>query len=122
MAGAVRDHERVMSQTRAQGRERDSLGQQLPLVAQEAHRVLGEGLERRGHAPLLVGKSPLEVALRQHVPLREPVAVAVEPGAAHGHELAVGELLEQLRAGSVDQADPATDELERPGIRKAPGR
>ena len=118
--GPARDDERVpVAEARLERREVDALREQAPLVAQVAHRVLGERLERLGHAALLRDQRAVELACLQHAPRREARAVAEDAAAAHGELLAVATPVEQLGAGRVDQPDAAADERERAGVREA---
>src|SRR5205085_7904333 len=120
VTGAARDDERVpLAEARLERGELDALREQLALLAQVAHRVLGERLERLGYAPALLAQQPLELALVEHAPGRETGAVAVDAGTAHGHELALVEVVEQLGAGHVDQPYARAHERQRSGIGEA---
>ena len=55
-------------------------------------------------------------------PARETGAVAIQAPAAHGEDLPVRDLVEQVGTGRVDQAHAAADELERARVRKAATR
>jgi hypothetical protein len=57
----------------------------------------------------------------EHPPLCDARVVAVQTRAAHRDQLPVGDRFEEVRAWRVDQPDAAADELERSGIRVAPG-
>ena len=77
VAGPTRDDQRMpVAEARLQRRELDPLGEQLPFLAQVAHRVLGERLERFGDTTSLFGERPFELRLLEHaarceaVPLR----------------------------------------------------
>ena len=91
----------------------------LPSASQVLQRVLRELRERLGHAAPLLGQRALELALLERAAAREAGPVAEDAGAAHGQLLALGDLVEELRARGVDQRDAAADEQQRPGVRKA---
>ena len=55
----------------------------------------------------------------EHFPLGHARVVAIEARAAHGDQLAVGERLEEVGTGRIDQPHTPTHELERPGVRVA---
>ena len=109
-----------VAEARLQGREVDPVGEQLALVAQVTQGVVGERLQRLGDAALLVGERDRECRLGQLDALRQSRPVPPDRPAAHGHGLAVGELVEEPGAERVDEADACPDELERAGIRKPP--
>ncbi len=58
---------------------------------------------------------------RSSRPATSRVPFRKRPGAAHGQHLAVADLLEEVGAGRVDQADAAADEQQRAGVRKSAG-
>src|SRR5207237_6673549 len=121
VAGPARDDERMaVAEARLELRELDPLSQQLPLLPQIAHRVLGERLERLGHAASLVRERPLERVGVLDAAGCKTGAVAIEAGTAHRRELALAHGLEQIGAGRVDQAHARPDERERAGVRKSP--
>jgi hypothetical protein len=111
----------AVAEARPERREVDPLGEQAALLAQVAHRVVGERLERLGHPPLLLGQGPLELGRVQQAPAGEARAVAEDARAAHGQELAVADFVEQRRPRRVDQPHAAADEEQRPRIREASG-
>ena len=80
-----------------QRRELDPVGEQLALVAEMAQRVVGERLERIGDPALLVGERGRERRLGELDPVCEPRAVPPERATPHGHGLAVGEFVEEIR-------------------------
>ena len=94
-----------VAEPRLQRRELDPVGEQLALVAEVAQRVVRERLERLGDAALLVGERADERVLGELDALGEPRAVPPQVTAAHGDGLAVGDLLEQVGARRVDEAD-----------------
>ena len=57
----------------------------------------------------------------QHAPARDALAVAVEAAAAHGQQVAVVTVVEEVGAGRVDQPHAALHEQQRPRVREAPG-
>ena len=97
----------------------DALRQQAPLVAQVAERVLGEDLERPGHARALLRERRLELTRLERPARREAGAVAEDARAAHGDVLAVSDLVEERCAGGVDQPHASADEQQRPRVREA---
>ena len=121
VAGPTRDHEGVaIAEARPERREGDPLRKESSLLAEVAHRVLGERLESFRHAASLLGEDPLELSLFEDAAGGDTGAVAVETGAADGEELSFVHVLEQVFCGNVDQPHPAADELERTGVREAP--
>ena len=87
--GAARDDERVpVAEARAQRRELDGAGEHAALLAQVAHRVLGELLERLRHAAALLGERARELVDAQRAPGRDAVAVPEDAAAADGDEVA----------------------------------
>ena len=120
MARPARDDERVpVAEARLERREVDPLGQQPPLLAQVAQRVVGELLQRLGDAALLLGERAGELVLLERAAGREAGAVPEEARAANGQLLAVRELVEEVGVVDVDQADAAADEQQRPRVRIA---
>ena len=120
--GAARDDERLpVAEPRLERRELDALGEEASLVAEVAHRVVRELLEGLGHAAALLGERPRELFGAERPSGGELRPVREEQRPAHGEPVAVAHLVEQVGARRVDQADAATNERERPGIRKAPG-
>ena len=57
---------------------------------------------------------------RERAALRQPIAVAEDAAPANGDELAVGDALEEVGTGRVDQVDAGPHELEGPGVRETP--
>ncbi len=99
VTGAARDDERVaVAKPRLDRREVDPLGEDPPLLAEIAHRVLGKRLERFGHAPALLGERVGELLRLEDLPRGHAIAVPEDACAADGHELAVGDRVEELRA------------------------
>ena len=87
---AARDDERVpVAEARRERREVDALGEQASLVAQVAHRVLGECFERFGHAALLRDQHAVELAGLEDAARREARAVAKDAAASNRELLAV---------------------------------
>ena len=118
--GPARDDQRVpVAEARLDRREVDALGEQPALVAQEPHRVVGERAERLGHARPLLGERLAQLVGAQHVPARDPLAAAVEAAGAHREHVALGDRVEEVGAGRVDQAHAALHERQRPGVREA---
>ena len=77
VARAARDDERVaVAEARRERREVDAFRKQLSLLAEVAHRVLGERLQRFGHASALLAQRTFELGsssmrpVARHVPLR----------------------------------------------------
>ena len=102
-----------------QRRKLDPVGEQLALVAEMAQRVVGERLERLGDPALLVGERDRERRLGElDARLRAACRCARASRPATVTRLAVGELVEEVRPGSVDETDAGPDELERPGVRE----
>jgi hypothetical protein len=122
VAGAARDDERMaVAEAGLEVRELDALGEELPLLAQIPHRVVGECLERLCYAPALLREHLLELGGLEDVARHEARTVPVDPCAAHGQQLALTHLVEQLGAGRVDEAHAAADERERARVREAAG-
>ena len=120
--GTARDDERVpVAEARAQRRELHRAGEHAALLAQVAHRVLGELLERMRHAPALIGERARQLVDAQRASRRDAVAVPEDAAAAHRYELALAHRVEQLRAGDVDQLHAAAHEQQRPRVREAAG-
>src|SRR5206468_1268039 len=76
--------------------------------------------KRLGHAAPLLRQRRLELVGVEGAPGREAGAVAEEAAAADGQELPVGDVVEELALGDVDQPNAGADELERARVRKAP--
>ena len=110
-----------VAEARLERRKLDPFGQELSLFAQVAHRVVGERLERLGDAAALLGQRPFKLSGIEDAARSETGAVPVEAGTAHGEHLALVHRLEEIGAGSVDQAHTSADECERAGVRKAAG-
>ena len=121
VARPARDDDRVpLAEARLQRRELDPVGEQLPLVAQVAERVVGERLERLGDPALLVGERAASVAsvssipsasrvpLRHSSPLR---TVSVSPSATCSKRSAPGASTRQT---------PARTSSSGPGFGKRP--
>ena len=122
VAGATGDDQRVaLPEPRLERREIDALGQQAPLLAQVAERVLGEPLERLGHPALLLRQRPRELVRVERAPVGQAGAVAEDARTADADVVAVAELVEERRARSVDQPHAAAHEQQRPRIREAAG-
>ena len=122
MPGASGDDQRVpVAEARLERRKVDSLGEQLPLVAEVAERVVGELLQRLRHSSLLVAERACELVLLERSAGGDTGPVPEEAGAANREALAVRELLEQIGVLDVDQADAAAHELQRAGVRVAAG-
>ena len=122
VAGAARDHERLaLAEARLQRRELDALGEQAPFLAQVLQRVLGEDLQGIGNPRLLLGERRREPVRLERSAVGEARPVAEEARAADGHGVSVAELVEERRAGRVDQADAAAHEQERARVREAAG-
>ena len=120
VARAARDDERVaVAEAGAELREVDPLGQQPPFLAEVPQRVVGEVLQRLGDAALLLGERIGQLVLAERAAGREAGAVPEQARSPHGQLLAVRELVEELRAGDVDQAHAAADEEQRPRVRVA---
>ena len=120
VARPARDDDGVsVAEPRLQLREVDPVGEQLALVAQVAQRVVGERLERLGDAALLVGERSASVASVSSTPSARRVPLRHSEPLADGQRLTLGDLLEQVGPGRVDEAHAGADELERPGIRES---
>ena len=89
------------------------------LLAEVDQRVLGEGRERVGDAALLLVERRLERRLVELGPLGEQGSVSPDLATVDPEVIAVGDLLEELCAGRVDQPHARADELERAGVREA---
>jgi hypothetical protein len=111
----------AVTEPRLQRRELDPLGEELPFLAEVAHRVLGERLERLRYAAALFGELPFELRLLEHASRRKARSVAVEAGAAHGEKLPLVHVLEETVRRDVDQANAPAHEGERTRVRKASG-
>ena len=99
VAGPARDDERVpVSEAGLQRREVDPLGEQPALLAQVAHRVVGELLERLRHTALLRCERTDELALLECPAGGDTRPVPEEAPAANGEPLAVRDLVEELAA------------------------
>jgi hypothetical protein len=122
VTGAACDNECVaIAESRRQRRKVDSLGEHLSFLAQVAHRVLGEGLERLGDAAALVAERPFQLALLEDAAGRQARAVAVEPGPADRDQLTLVEVVEEIGARRVDQPHASAHEREWPRVREASG-
>ncbi len=120
VARPARNDERMpVPEARAQLRERDPLGEQPPFLPQVAHRVVHERPQSLRHAALLLVQLAFELLLRQPAPDRQTGGIPKDDRSAHGDHVAVADLLEQRRAGGVDERHSAPDELERPRVREA---
>ena len=119
VTGAARDDERVaVTKPRLDHREVDPLGEDPPLLAEVAHGVLGEGLERFRHPSTLLGQRGREVLRLQDLPRGHAIAVPEDARAADRDELAVGDLVEELRARRIDQANASANEQQRARVRE----
>ena len=124
VARAARDDERVpVAEAGLQRGKLDPLREQAALVAQVPQRVLGERLQRVGDAPPLAPRARAPARARSSTRARRRGTSRSGRGSPPRtvSELAVGDLVEQVGAGRVDQADAAADELERPGVREPAG-
>src|SRR6185503_2237211 len=118
----ARDDQRVpVAEAGVERRELDALGEQPPLVEQVPERVLCEAFERLGHPAPLLGERPGKLFGLECPAVRQAAAVAEDARAANADILPVAELVEQRRAGRVDQPHTAPHEQERARVREAAG-
>ena len=121
--GAAGDHQRVsVAKPCAERRELDPPCECSTLFTQMLQRVVGERLERVGHAILLVAERGRQLDDREDGAVGEPIAVPEDRRAANRDDLPVAELLEEIRTRGVDQGHTRADELERAGVREATAR
>ena len=109
--GAARDNERLpVAEPRLERRELDALGEQAALVAEVAHRVVGELLEGLGHPAALLRQRACELFGAERLPgsqlrpVREehdPRTVSQSPSLTWSNRSA---------PGRVDQPDAAANE------------
>ena len=97
----------------------DPLGEQPSLFAEVAHRVVGKGLERLRDATPLLREARGEVVRALDLARGQARAVAEEIRAPDGEHLPVVHVVEQLRAGGIDQADAAAHEQQGTGVGEA---
>ncbi len=92
-----------------------------PLLAQVAHGVVGEGLERLRHAALLLRERRLELVRLERPAGREARAVPEEARAADGEPLAVGDRRRRaLRPSASISRTPPRTSCSGPGFGKRP--
>src|SRR5262249_4851559 len=121
VAGAAGNNERMaVAKTRLQRRGVDPPGEEPPLLAQVAKRVVGEGFERLRDAPALFRDRTRELVCRERAARGDAVAVPKDARPTDCEEVALGDVVEDRRARRIDQADASANEQERAGIRKAP--
>ena len=111
-----------VAEARPKLRHLQAVGQERGLLAQVQQRVFGEGLERLAHTAALLGERARELVDLALAPCGKARAVSIEAGAPNDDRLAVLDLLEELGAGGIDQANPSLDERQRAGIRIVAGR
>ncbi len=109
--GAARDDERLpVAEPRLERRELDALGEEAALVAEVAHRVVGELLEGLGHPAALLRQRACELFGAERLPGSQLRPVREEQRPAHGQPVSVAHLVEQVGARRVDQPDAAANE------------
>ena len=122
IGGPPYDDQRVtLAEAGAHRGQLDLPNQELPLLAEPGHGVLGECRERVVDALSLRLEPLSELVGGQLAPCGEHGPVAADLPAGDHHHLTVPKLLEQRRGWSVDQSDSGLRQHERLRVRIAAG-